>query len=94
MTRRIIALLLAAAAFAADADASTNKCAAGYKDFLGKISPFVESGPEGELPGLMRRGLSILDACASGDAFASAAIWEQLIRDARGKVKPAPDAKE
>lgn len=83
MNARIYMLLLLLAASTAPAHASTEKCAVGYKNFLGKLSPFVETGGEDELPRLMRRGLDILDACASGDEFAPADIWEKLLTEAR-----------
>ncbi len=83
MNGRIFIFLLLLTASTAPVGASTDKCAAEYKNFLGKRSPFVETGGEDELPRLMRRGLGILDACASGDEFAPADIWEKLLTEAR-----------
>lgn len=93
MNARIYMFLLLLAASTAPACASPDKCAAGYKNFLGKLSPFVETGGEDELPRLMRRGLGILDACASGDEFAPADNWDNLFTEAR-QYSLAPPSEE
>jgi len=87
---RIFIVLLLLAASTAPACASTDKGAAGYKNSLGKLSPFVETGGEDELPRLMRRGLGILDACASGDEFAPADNSENLFTEARQHSLASP----
>lgn len=57
---------------------AADRCAAGYKDFIVTVSPYIDRVEDAELPSLMRRGIGILDACNAGDKYAPGASWRDL----------------
>ena len=80
-----LAALLAAGA-SAPASAKYN-CDEGYKGFMMKLSTHVGEIGETDLSALMRRGLSVLDACNAGDNFVPEGAWNQVIFDMEKMTK-------
>ena len=69
------------AVLAAQANASTPDCTGGYKTFISKVSPYINKIEDVDLATLMRRGLSVYDACEAGDTFTPHGIWDQIAAD-------------
>ena len=74
----VAALLVASMspAFAAASD-----CATGYKDFVGKMSTYVNKMSGDELAGFIRKGLGAYDACMAGDAISPHGVWDGILAD-------------
>ena len=83
----LAALAVAFAAFASPAFAAKPDCYGGYKTFLGKVGPILGKIEDVDLPTLMRRGLSVYDACEAGDNFVPEGAWNQVIFDMEAKAK-------
>lgn len=76
-----ISLAIIAIAFATVANpalAAKPDCYGGYKAFLGKVNPYIGQIEDVDLPTLMRRGLSVYDACFAADNF-PANSWDELV---------------
>ena len=86
-TMSLAALAVAFAAFSAPAFAAKPDCYGGYKAFLGKVNPYIGKIEDVDLPTLMRRGLSVYDACEAGDNFVPEGAWNQVIFDMEAKSK-------
>ena len=85
-----LALAAALTAFAAalsPVSAATPDCYGGYKTFLGKVSPHLSERTDVDLATLMRRGLSVYDACMAGDSFSPHGVWDQIAADIEAKSK-------
>jgi len=78
----LFALLSATGALAAAPD-----CASGYKNFVMKVSPYIERVDPAELPEFMRRGLAALDTCMAGDDFTPHGVWDGLAAEMQAKLK-------
>jgi hypothetical protein len=88
MKKMTLAVLAAGiAVISAPAFAAKPDCYGGYKDFLGKVNPFIGQIEDVDLPTLMRRGLSVYDACEAGDNFVPQGAWNQVIFDMEKKAK-------
>jgi len=74
-------IALAIAAVSSPALAAKPDCYGGYKSFLGKVNPYIGQIEDVDLPTLMRRGLSVYDACLAGDNFVPEGAWNQVIFD-------------
>ena len=83
----LAALAVAFAALSSPAFAAKPDCYGGYKEFLGKVNPYIGKIEDVDLPTLMRRGLSVYDACEAGDNFVPAGAWNQVIFDMEAKTK-------
>jgi hypothetical protein len=79
-----IAVVIAAAA--SPALAAKPDCYGGYKTFLGKVNPHIGKIEDVDLPTLMRRGLSIYDACFAADNF-PANSWDDLVTQMESATK-------
>ena len=83
MKRIAIAALAAALlsgmspAFAANSD-----CGTGYKDFVGKMSTYVNKMSGDELAGYIRKGLGAYDSCMAGDnSITPHGVWDGILAD-------------
>jgi len=83
----LAALAIGFAAAATPALAAKPDCYGGYKSFLGKVNPYIGKIDDVDLPTLMRRGLSVYDACEAGDNFVPEGAWNQVIFDMEAKAK-------
>lgn len=81
--RSIVAAVTAVLLQLTTAAEAADKCAAGYKSFMEKISPHIVRVDEAEFPELMRRGLNILDACNAGDKYVPGQSWTDLVATAQ-----------
>ncbi len=79
-------LALALVAATSPVSAAVN-CGAGYKSFLEKITPTIPVSADADLSVLMRRALSVYDACAAGDMFQPTGIWDQIATDLQASAK-------
>ena len=74
--------VVSAPAFAAKPD-----CNGAYKTFMGKVVPYLGKVEDVDLATLMRRGLSVYDACQASDNFVPEGAWNQVIFDMEAKAK-------
>lgn len=81
MKKFALAVLLAASAAASPAFAAKPDCYGAYKAFMGKVNPYIGQIEDVDLPTLMRRGLSVYDACEAGDNFVPEGAWNQVMFD-------------
>ena len=75
-----------AIAAASPAHAKFN-CDEGYKGFMTKVAGKVGTMSETDLSALMRRGLSVLDACNAGDNYIPTSAWDAMIDEITKKEK-------
>lgn len=73
--------------FTSGALAAAPDCASGYKNFVMKVSPYIERVDPADLPEFMRRGLSAFDACMAGDSFTPHGVWDGLAAEMEVKSK-------
>jgi hypothetical protein len=81
----IVSFLLAGATptFAAKSD-----CDAGYKDFITKMSPYVDNVSSDELAGYVRKALGAYDSCTAGDSSITPhGVWDEILADMQAKKK-------
>lgn len=78
----IVVATLAAPVFAAEPD-----CSGGYKIFINRVSPSIDKVNDEDLATLMRRGLSVFDACKAGDNFSPHSVWDQIASEMEAKSK-------
>ena len=74
----LAAIAVVIAATASPAIAAKPDCYGGYKTFLSKVNPYIGQIDDVDLPTLMRRGLSVYDACFAADNF-PANSWDDLV---------------
>jgi hypothetical protein len=86
-TIALAAFAVALSALSAPSFAAKPDCYGGYKTFLGKVNPYIGKIEDVDLPTLMRRGLSVYDACEAGDNFVPEGAWNQVIFDMEAKAK-------
>ncbi len=80
--KRIAIAALAAALLAGVSPAFAKEdCNAGYRDFVGKMSTYVNKMSGDELAGYIRKGLGAYDSCMAGDAFSPHGVWDQILAD-------------
>lgn len=77
----LIALAALSAAVATPAFAAKPDCYGAYKTFMGKAMPLLGQIEDVDLPTLMRRGLSVYDACEAGDNYVPEGAWNQVFAD-------------
>lgn len=82
----LAALGMAAVALSTPAHAKFN-CDEGYKGFMMKFSTHMGGIGETDLSALMRRGLSVLDACNAGDNYIPTSAWDAMIDEVVKKEK-------
>ena len=80
-------LALSIAALATPALAAKPDCNGAYKTFMGKVIPYLGKVEDVDLATLMRRGLSVYDACQAADNFVPEGAWNQVIFDMEAKAK-------
>lgn len=81
-----LALLTATlVAVSAPAFAAKPDCDAGYKDFLGKMSIYVDKMTGYELADAVRKSLDAYNSCAAGDNFSPHGVWDQILADMKTK---------
>jgi hypothetical protein len=76
----LTSIALAIAVSASPALAAKPDCYGGYKSYLGKVNPYIGQIEDVDLPTLMRRGLSVYDACMAGDNF-TPNTWGDLVTE-------------
>jgi len=74
------ALLVGAAPAFAKSD-----CDAGYKNFLGKMSIYVDKMSGYELADAVRKSLDAYNSCTAGDSFSPHGVWDQILADMKAK---------
>jgi hypothetical protein len=74
------AVALSAPAFAAKPD-----CDGGYKNFLGKMSIYVDKMSGYELADAVRKSLDAYNSCTAGDNFSPHGVWDQILADMQTK---------
>ena len=75
----IAATLLAGVA---PAFAATSDCGTGYKDFVGKMSTYVNKMSGDELAGFIRKGLGAYDSCMAGDnSITPHGVWDGILAE-------------
>jgi hypothetical protein len=77
----LAALAALSVVLATSVSAATPDCFGGYKTFISKVAPYINKVEDADLATLMRRGLSVYDACQAGDTFTAHGIWDQIAAD-------------
>ena len=85
--KRISLAILAATlvAAASPAFAAKTDCDAGYKDFLGKMSLYVNKMTGYDLADAVRKSLDAYNSCSAGDDFSPHGVWDQILADMKTK---------
>jgi hypothetical protein len=79
-----IALSMTAAVLVASmspAFAAASDCATGYKDFVSKMSTYVNKMSGDEIAGYIRKGLGAYDSCMAGDAISPHGVWDGILAE-------------
>jgi hypothetical protein len=82
--KRIAIAALAAALLAGMSPtfAATSDCGTGYKDFVSKMSTYVNKMSGDELAGYIRKGLGAYDSCMAGDnSITPHGVWDGILAD-------------
>ena len=82
--KRIAIAALAAALLAgmSPAFAANSDCGTGYKDFVGKMSTYVNKMSGDELAGYIRKGLGAYDSCMAGDnSITPHGVWDGILAE-------------
>jgi hypothetical protein len=87
-TMKRIAIAAVAAALLAGVTPALAKedCNAGYKDFLGKMSIYVNKMSGYELADAVRKSLDAYNSCTSGDNFSPHGVWDGILADMKSKA--------
>jgi hypothetical protein len=83
ITLAILASTLVAAA--SPAFAAKTDCDAGYKNFLTKMSIYVDKMSGYELADAVRKSLDAYNSCSAGDSFSPHGVWDQILADMKTK---------
>jgi len=85
--KRIAIAALAAALLAGVTPALAKEdCAGGYKDFLGKMSIYVNKMSGYELADAVRKSLDAYTSCTAGDSFSPHGVWDGILADMKSKA--------
>jgi len=80
-----IALSMIAALLVASmspAFAATSDCGTGYKDFVSKMSTYVNKMSGDEIAGYIRKGLGAYDSCMAGDnSITPHGVWDGILAE-------------
>ena len=82
--KRIAIAALAAALLAgmSPAFAATSDCGTGYKDFVSKMSTYVNKMSGDELAGYIRKALGAYDSCMAGDnSITPHGVWDGILAE-------------
>lgn len=85
MNKIAIAVIAAALAFGVTPALAKTDCDAGYKDFLGKMSIYVNKMSGYELADAVRKSLDAYNSCTAGDSFSPHGVWDQILADMKSK---------
>ena len=85
--KRISLAILASTlvAIASPAFAAKTDCDTGYKDFLSKMSIYVDKMSGYELADAVRKSLDAYNSCSAGDNFSVHGVWDQILADMKTK---------
>ena len=61
-------------------------CDAGYKDFLGKMTIYVNKMSGYELADAVRKSLDAYNSCSAGDSFSPHGVWDGILADMKSKA--------
>lgn len=85
--KRIAIAALAASLLAGVTPALAKEdCNAGYKDFLGKMSIYVNKMSGYELADAVRKSLDAYNSCTAGDSFSPHGVWDGILADMKSKA--------
>jgi hypothetical protein len=85
MLKIATAALAAALAFGVTPALAKTDCDAGYKDFLGKMTIYVNKMSGYELADAVRKSLDAYNSCTAGDSFSPHGVWDQILADMKSK---------
>jgi hypothetical protein len=85
MKKIATAAIAAALLFGVTPAFAKQDCDAGYKDFLGKMSIYVNKMSGYELADAVRKSLDAYNSCTAGDDFSPHGVWDQILADMKTK---------
>jgi hypothetical protein len=86
--KRIAIAALAAALLAGVTPALAKEdCDGGYKNFLSKMSVYVDKMSGYELADAVRKSLDAYNSCSAGDSFSPHGVWDGILADMAAKTK-------
>jgi hypothetical protein len=86
MKKIATAALAAALMFGAAPAFAKSDCDNGYKDFLSKMSIYVNKMSGYELADAARKSLDAYNSCTAGDSFSPHGVWDQILADMKTKA--------
>lgn len=86
--KNISLAILSATLIAASAPAFASKadCDAGYKNFLKKMSTYVDTMTAYDLSEAISKSLTAYNTCSAGDSFSTKGVWDQIAADMQTKA--------
>jgi hypothetical protein len=85
MTRLAFAALATVFVAAATPAFAKADCDNGYKNFLSKMSTYVNKMSGYELADSVRKSLDAYNSCTAGDSFSPNGVWDQILADMQAK---------
>jgi len=84
--KKVATAALAAALLAGVTPAlAKTDCDGGYKNFLGKMTTYVNKMSGYELADAVRKSLDAYNSCTAGDSFSPQGVWDQILADMQAK---------
>ena len=62
-------------------------CDAGFKNFMTKMTIYVDDMSSDELADAVRKSLDAYNSCEAGDTFSPHGVWDQILADMATKSK-------
>jgi hypothetical protein len=87
MKKIATAAIAAALLFGVTPAFAKQDCDSGYKDFLGKMSIYVNKMSGYELADAVRKSLDAYNSCTAGDSFSPHGVWDQILADMKAKTQ-------
>jgi hypothetical protein len=87
MKRIAIAALAAALLAGATPALAKEDCDGGYKNFLSKMSIYVDKMSGYDLADAVRKSLDAYNSCSAGDNFSPHGVWDGILADMAAKTK-------
>jgi hypothetical protein len=86
MKKLAIAVLAAGLAVGVTPALAKSDCDGGYKNFLSKMSIYVDKMSGYELADAVRKSLDAYNSCTAGDNFSPHGVWDGILADMQAKA--------
>jgi hypothetical protein len=86
MKKLAMAVLAAGIMVGATPVLAKSDCDGGYKNFLSKMSLYVNKMSGYELADAVRKSLDAYNSCTAGDSFSPKGVWDGILADMQAKA--------